>query len=262
MTGTGPGTGESPAAAFKRRLLARETLLGVFVKIPHPAVIEVLAGAGLDCLCLDAEHAPFDRGDLDRCILAARAHGLAVLVRTPSAEAHHILNALDLGASGVLVPHIRTGAEAAAVARAAHYGPGGRGYAGATRASGFISPPIGARLAQARAETTVIVQIEDIEALDQVEAIAGAEGVDAVFIGRIDLTVALGETDPKAPRVKAAVNDICDRARHADAAVGLFTPDIAEVPDWRTRGASLFLLGSDQGFLKAGAEKLRLDAGL
>lgn len=252
----------SPAARFKARLRAREPLLGCFVKTPHPAVVEVLAGAGLDCLVLDAEHAPFDRRDLDMGLMAARAGGIAALVRTPSAAPHETLNALDLGAAGVLVPHVRSGAEAAAVAHAAHYGAGGRGYAGATRASAFLSPPIADRLAQAAAETSVIVQVEDVDALPHVEAIAAAPGVDAVFVGRIDLTVALGETDPAAPRVIAAVEDVVARTLAQGCASGLFTPALAEVAGWRESGASLFLLGSDQGFLRAGALALRRDAGL
>ncbi len=250
------------ATDFKARLLAGEPLLGTFVKTPHPSVIEVLAQTGLDCLCLDAEHAPFDRVDLDRGLLAARAGGIAALVRVPSGAPHEILNALDLGAAGIVVPHVRSAAEAEAAVLACHYGAGGRGYAGGTRASGYVSPPIGERLAQTRAQTSVILQIEDVEALDHVEAIAAVPGVDAVFIGRIDLTVALGETDPKAGKVVAAVTRIIEACRAAGCTSGLFTPDLSEVPMWRAQGASLFLLGADHAFIRAGAIKLRADAAL
>lgn len=255
---------ESPvsvAGDFKRRLVAGEPLLGTFVKTPHPSVVEVLAQTGLDCLCLDAEHAPFDRVDLDRGIMAGRAGGIAALVRVASGTPHEILNALDLGAAGVIVPHVRSAAEAETVVRAGHYGVGGRGYAGGTRASGYGSPPIGERLERTRAETSVIVQIEDVEALDHLDAIAAVPGVDAVFIGRIDLTVTLGETDPKAPRVMAAVSDIIAACRKAGRTVGLFTPDLSELDMWREQGASLFLLGADHAYIRAGAIKLRADAG-
>lgn len=256
----------SPAARFKAQLRARESLLGAFVKTPHPAVVEVLATSGLDCLCLDAEHAPFDRRDLDLGLMAAWAGGLPALVRLPSGAAHEGLNVLDLGAAGIVVPHVFGGEQAAAVARAAHYATdgqvGGRGYAGATRSTAFAAPSIAGRLVEAAAETAVVVQIEDVDALEQVEAIASAPGVDAVFVGRIDLTVALGETDPKAPRVLAAVEDVTRRALSCGAAVGMFTGDLSEVPRWRALGVSLFLLGSDQGFLRSGAQALRRDAGL
>lgn len=249
----------SVAVEFKARLGAGELLLGTFVKTPHPSVVEVLAQTGLDCICLDAEHAPFDRVDLDRGILAARAGGIAVLVRVASGAPHEILNALDLGAAGVVVPHIRSLAEAEAAVRACHFGPGGRGYAGGTRASDYTSPPIESRLDRARSETSVILQIEDVEALDHLEAIAAVPGVDAIFIGRIDLTVALGETDPKATPVMTAVEKILKSGQAAGRTVGMFTPDIGEVAIWRAKGASLFLLGSDHGFIRAGAARMRAD---
>ena len=257
---------ESVDARFKARLRARAPLLGCFVKTPHAVVIEVLAASGaLDCVCLDAEHAPFGRTALDRALLAARAGGLPALVRTPSAAPHHILNALDCGAAGVVVPHVLTAAQAAAVARAAHYTTdgqaGGRGYAGGTRAAGFEASAIPARIARTARETCVILQIEDAEALAELDAIAATAGVDAVFIGRIDLTLALGADDPHAPAVIAAVQDITRRVLAAGTAVGLFTPDLAELPAWREAGASLFLLGSDQGFLSAGAVAMRRAVG-
>ncbi len=252
----------SVAADFKARLVAGEPLLGTFVKTPHPSVVEVMTQTGLDCLCLDAEHAPFDRVDLDRGVLAARAGGIPALVRVASAAPHEILTALDLGAAGVVVPHIRSPEEAKSAVRACYYGAGGRGYAGGTRASGYVSPPIGERLVSTRAETSVILQIEDAEALEHLDAIAAVDGVDALFIGRIDLTVALGETDPKAPRVMAAVADILAAGRAAGRTVGMFTPDLTEIPMWRHQGASLFLLGADHAFIRAGAVRLRADAGL
>jgi 2-keto-3-deoxy-L-rhamnonate aldolase RhmA len=254
-------TASARSVDFKTRLLRRDFLLGVFVKTPHHAVIEVLATTDLDCVCLDAEHAPFDRGDLDRCLLAARAGGLPALVRTPSGAPHEILNALDLGACGIVVPHIRSVAEAQAAARAAHYGPGGRGYAGATRATKFAAPAMAGRLRAAREETTLIVQIEDAEALEHVGAIAAVEGVDALFIGRIDLTVALGETDPMSPHVLRAVTQATQDALAGGGVVGMFTPDLKEIPQWRAMGANLFLLGSDQGFLRSGAQSLRQACG-
>ena len=94
------------------------------------------------------------------------------------------------------------------------------------------------------------------------EAISAAPGVDAVFIGRIDLTVALAQTDPKSAPVIACVDDICRRSLASGAVVGMFTPDLSEVPGWLAKGSTLFLLGSDQGFVRAGAQRLRIDAGL
>lgn len=242
---------------FKQRIAARDAMLGTFVKTPHPHIVEVLASTGLDCLCLDAEHAPFDRRDLDLCILAARAASMPVIVRPPSSAHEQILNALDCGADGVLVPHVRSAEEAQAVVKASHYGAGGRGYAGSSRAAGYGSIAIPDHLANSAARSIVIAQIEDLEALDEIDAIAAVKGIDALFIGRIDLTIALGCTDPDDPKVVEALDLIIAAAKNSGRPVGMFTSKPADAAMWRDKGVSLFLLGSDHGFLKSGATGLR-----
>lgn len=252
---------------LKARLGAGEALFGTFLKTPHPHIVEVLASAGLDCLCIDAEHAPFDRRDIDACIMAARAGGLPTLVRTPSSAPEQILNALDCGADGVVVPHIRSVAEARAVAKAVHYGPGGegyvaRGYAGSSRAAGYGSVAIADHLAASAQRSVLVGQIEDVEALDSIADIAAVEGYDALFIGMIDLTIALGCTSPDDARVVAACDHIIAACVTAGRRVGLFTPRASDVPAWRAKGASLFLLGSDHSFVRQGARTLRAETGL
>jgi len=252
--------------SLKARIAGGQPVLGTFVKTPHPHIVEVLATSGLDCVCLDAEHAPFDRGDIDRCILAARATTIPVLVRTASSEPQEILNALDCGADGVVVPHVRSAADARAVAACAHYGVGGslprRGYAGSSRAAGYGGSSIPQHLSSSAGKTVVVAQIEDLEALDCIEEIAAVDGIDVLFIGRIDLTVALGCGSPDDPRVVAAVDQILSAAIRAGRPAGMFTPRAEDVPDWRKKGAAFFLLGSDHGYIRSGAMTLRTQAGL
>ncbi|MFN3817587.1 HpcH/HpaI aldolase family protein [Blastomonas sp.] len=240
---------------LKQRLRAGELLAGTFVKTPHPHVVEVLALTGLDCLVLDAEHAPFDRGTLDLCLMAARAGGKPALVRPASGSPEQILNALDCGADGILAPHIRSAAEAEALVRACHYGPGGRGFAGSTRAAGYTTKGM-ARHRDAARDVAIVAQIEDAEALDHIDAIAAVEGIDALFIGRADLTLSLDADTPDDAVVVAAVEKICAAARAAGRTVGMFLARPSDIPHWRGQGASLFLLRSDQEFLLDGARAL------
>lgn len=242
---------------FKERIASGQFTLGTFLKTPSPILVEVLATCGLDCLCLDAEHAPFDRASLDACIFAARACDLPVLVRPPSAAPEHILNALDCGADGVLLPHIRSAAEARKAARACAYGPGGRGYAGSSRAARYGQASMAEHMAASAARTTVIAQIEDVEALDELDAIAAVPGIDALFVGRIDLTVALAAASPDAPEALAAVDRIVSAGRAADRTVGMFVPRNEDVAGWRAKGASLFLQGSEHAFIRTGAAAMR-----
>jgi 2-keto-3-deoxy-L-rhamnonate aldolase RhmA len=238
---------------FKERLRSGELIVGTWAKTPHPVIAEVLARTPLDCMVLDAEHAPFGREALDLCILAAGA--MPVLVRPESARPEKLLQALDSGASGVIVPHIRTAQEATDLVRACHFGPNGRGYAGTTRAAGYTTKGLARTRADA-AHCAIIAQIEDADALPHLDAIAAVEGVDALFIGRADLTLSLGADSPDDPRVLEAVEAILAAGQRAGRAIGMFLGRPADAPEWRAKGASLFLLASDHDFILAGARTL------
>ena len=244
---------------FRERLRCGEPLIGTFVKTRDHAQIEVLALSSLDVVVLDAEHVPFDRATLDPCLLAARAGALPSLVRVPAAKPEHLLSALDMGATGVVVPHVRDATTAEMVARAAHFGPGGRGYAGSTRAAGYTTKPMARHLSDSAASTTVVAQIEDVEAIDKIDDIAAIGGIDCLFIGRVDLTVALGAASVNDTAVDEAITCICEAGRRHDRRIGLFLSSTAEVPKWQEKGISLFLIGSDHGFVLAGANGLAGD---
>lgn len=225
------------------------------MKTPSYIVAEVLGLSSLDAVAIDGEHAPFGRIELDACVAACRAADLPNLVRIGDDSPRQIQNALDCGATGVIVPHVTTAEQAAAIVKAAHFGSGGRGYAGSPRAAGYGTKNMPNHLADSGAQTTVIVQIEDLDALDNVASIAAVDGVDCLFVGRVDLAVAMqkGVSDDE---VVATVQDICLACASVGTAVGMFTPDLDELPKWREAGASLFLLGSDQSMLLAGAAQL------
>lgn len=236
-------------------------MLGTFVKTPHPSVIEVLGHSSLDCLCLDAEHAPFDRETLDVGVLAARAADMPVLVRVANPAASEILSVLDLGATGVVIPHVATAAIAQAVAAACRYGPGGRGYAGSTRATAYGTRSMCDNIERANTEVVAIAQIEDAEALIAIDEIASVDGIDALFVGRMDLTVSLGANSPHDAQVVEAVRRVCAAARRHGRAIGMFTPTVQEAHQWFDAGATLFLLGSEHQCMLQGARAMRVAFG-
>lgn len=240
---------------FRSRLRGGETIVGTFLKTPSPIAAEVLSRSTLDAFCIDVEHAPFGRLELDLCVAAFRAANRPSIVRTANDSSTEIRNALDSGATGILVPHVTSAAQAAAIAKASRFGEGGRGFAGSTRASEYTTKPMAAHLADSDAQTTVIVQIEDLAALPNVTDIASVKGIDAIFIGRADLAVAMGKS-PMDATVIDAVKRICEEAAAAGTTIGMFTPDLVEIPGWRDAGASLFLLSSDQSMMLLGANQL------
>jgi 2-keto-3-deoxy-L-rhamnonate aldolase RhmA len=240
---------------LRERLHARDLLAGTWIKTPHPHVVEVLALSPLDLIVLDAEHAPFDRGMIDLCIMAARAGGTPVLVRPASPSHEHILNALDCGADGVIVPHVRSAAEAREIVRACHYVPGGRGFAGSSRAAGYTTLGMAKHRERAK-DVIVIAQIEDAEAVEAIDGIAAVKGIDALFIGRADLTISYAADTPDDAVVVAAVERICAAGQAAGRTIGMFLGRVGDVAHWRGKGASLFVLQSDQDFLLQGAAGL------
>jgi staphyloferrin B biosynthesis citrate synthase len=242
---------------FRGKLKRREFLFGTFIKTPHPHVIEALGPDTLDVACLDAEHAPFDRRDLDACVLAGRAVDLPLLIRPQSNDPARILDALDIGAQGILAPHVTSGESAAALVNACRYRSGGRGFAASTRAAGYGRVSMQDHISVSNESISVVAQIEDVEALDHLDKIVRTEGLDAIFIGRTDLTVSLGASSPKDAVVMDAVTEIVRLSAEAGMAVGMFTPDNSEIAHWRALGSSFFLLGSDHSFMRAGAAALK-----
>jgi 2-keto-3-deoxy-L-rhamnonate aldolase RhmA len=238
---------------FRTRMMRGDLLVGTFLKTPTVEMVEILAMAGLDWVCLDAEHGPIDRRSMDAPIAMGRAIGLPVVVRVPVAAPEAILQALDCGAVGVLVPHVNGVEKAREVARWAHFGEGGRGYAGSTRWAGYAGTTIPDNLARDRAETVVLAQIEDAAALDVVEAIADVPGIDSLFVGPADLAVALGVSSLTDPAVLAAYDRIAAAAQHAGRNVSTFAATAEAAAALRPRGVTSFLIGSELTFVLNGA---------
>lgn len=240
----------SAPASFRARIRARERLLGTFVKTAAYQTVEVLGTGGLDFVVIDAEHAPFDRNTLDVCMLAARATRLPALVRVPDASDATILDVLDVGAAGVLVPHARTADDVQRAVRSSRYRDGVRGFSNSPRAGGYGRVGLAALVDAADRETVVVCQIEDREAIDALDAIAAVDAVDCLFIGRADLAVSYGAFDLRHPAVEAAVERTCAVGRAAGKAVGIFLAGADEVPRYAALGVSLFVIGSDQSLLR------------
>ncbi len=242
---------------FRQRLLAKEQLLGSFIKFPTGHSTEMLGGIGFDFVVIDEEHAPFDRLATDQALMGARAGGIAGLVRVP--DTGRILGALDDGAAGVLVPHVDSAERAREIVSLCRYRGGSRGFSNTTRAGGYGARGIWEHVDAADAEVAFIAMIEDRDALDRLDDILAVEGLDAVFVGRGDLTVALGAASLAAPETQAAAEKIVAAAKKAGKAVCIMVAGAAEAQEWRKLGASAFIVSSDQGFLRQAALKVAGD---
>jgi 2-keto-3-deoxy-L-rhamnonate aldolase RhmA len=226
--------------------------VGTFVKTPAPQTIEVLGAAGLQFAVLDAEHAPWDRGTLDLALLAGRAAGLPLFVRVQERSAAAILSALDLGAAGVLVPHVDSAEHARQSASFSRYAGGERGYSSAPRAAGYGS--LGMKEALRRGDLAhVICQIESAAAVDEAAAIAATPGVAGVFIGRADLALSMGLETTQHPRVDEATRHVMRAATAAGKVIGVAVGSVAERERYVALGARWIVQSSDQALLRQAA---------
>lgn len=238
---------------FRRRFQSGSVLVGSFIKTPTVHATEILGDLGFDFVVVDEEHAPFDRGDTELILLAARATRTAAIVRVP--DVSRILGVLDDGAAGVLVPHISSAAKAQHLAAACRYRGGNRGFSNSPRAGRYGGQGLWAHVDQQDSDVCAIAMIEDPEALDDIDAIVATEGIDGVFIGRGDLTVALGAPGPDAPVIQSAVQNICAAAKKARKPVCVMVGNAAEAEQFAQLGASAFIVASDQSFMRQAASR-------
>ena len=234
---------------FKKKLVSKELLMGTFIKTPHPIIVEIMANAGFDFLVLDAEHAPFDRTTIDMMIIAGRAENCPIIVRVPSSTSDWVLNVLDAGAAGIMVPHVKTAVQAELISKSTSYGIGGRGFAGTSRAANYARRSMTEHLEKTYGEVSLICQIEDPEGVINHADIAAVDGVDALFIGRADLAVSYGYTNFFAPEVTEMSNKILG---NKNTSTGLYCPPSEDLTALHAAGGSLFVIGSDHSLMTTG----------
>ncbi len=185
-----------PLTRLKAKLRARELVLGMQHSSGSAAVLELLGRCGFDFVILDMEHTAYSIALVEDLVRAAEAVGLVALVRVLHGDAHLIMQALDTGAQGVLVPHIRTRAECEAVVAAKRFQPlGVRGKTSASRAAGWGTREWSEYEQWANEETLVVPIIEDREAVGALEEILSVPGLELVAVGPGDLSQSYGEPE-------------------------------------------------------------------
>lgn len=244
-------------ASFTLRLRGGDRLLATFIKTPGAHAVEIAALAGLDAVVLDAEHAPFSASALDTTLLVCRAAGIAGIVRVPDARPATIGAVLDMGATGVLVPHVSSADDARAAVAAAHYRGGCRGYSNSPRAGNYGAADMADHVAAQDAGVLVMCQIEDVAGVDAVQDIALVPGVDCLFVGRADLAMSYGVYDVFHERVAHAQRVTFGAARRAGVPAGIFVGEAGAVAALAEEGCQFFVVGSDQSVLRAGLRAMR-----
>ncbi len=193
------------------RVRRGDRLLGGLVRMPGEMLVELTGLVGLDYVVIDTEHGPADQVALGHHIATAEAVGLPVIVRIGGLG--EVLRVLDLGAAGVIYPHVDSVGEAEELVRAVHYPPRGhRGFAAYTRAGGYGLRTGAQHLARYADGPLVIAMIESAAAVTAAADIAAVDGVDLLFLGPADLAADLGILAGDQAPVVAALTQVREAA--------------------------------------------------
>jgi len=249
---------------FKQRLAGGTPQRGTFVFSADAAMTEIIGGAGFDFVIVDREHTTLGWRDVEAHARAARAAGIAILVRVQACDPVEVTHALDLGADGVVLPHfgLEPGASASA-SKAARYAPAGeRGTCTGIRANGYSLDVFARTVEEANRGAAVVVQIEDAQVLDGLDELFAMVPVDAVMPGLADLSTSLGHPGGFShPEVLAAADRMFASVKRAGLPLGFYIANPGEVARWAGRDAAFHVFSIDykvvaEGY-RAAAEALR-----
>jgi 4-hydroxy-2-oxoheptanedioate aldolase len=245
-----------PGFSLAHRLGAGETIFTGWCGIPSPLVAETLAREGFAAVTIDQQHGLWDTASTIAAIAAVRQGGAAPIVRVPLHSLATVSRVLDFGAEGVIAPMINTEAEARALVAAAKFPPVGERSWGPSRAMTLAGISSGsAYLRAANPQTVTLAMIETRVALDNLDAIAATPGIDVLFVGPSDLSIALSDgatLDPHSPAVEAALDRIIAAAAKAGKVPGLYCANAERAVASAARGFRFLAVGSDLAFLRAG----------
>ncbi len=242
--------------SFRDRVLAGETLLGLFLDLGSPPAAELAAAAGYDWLLVDLEHGAATEGDLPSILRAVELGGSTALVRVQSGERIRIGRALDMGARGIMVPRLDSADEAREAVTFLRYPPDGiRGVATRVRGAGLGA--VGhADVRRLNERVVGIIQIESVGGLRDADAIAAIDGVDVLFVGPADLSHSLRIPGQfQHADYLAALDRVVAACRTHGKAAGILVYDMAVVPRHLELGFTFVGIGADAAFVAEGARR-------
>jgi 4-hydroxy-2-oxoheptanedioate aldolase len=245
------------ASRWRAALAGPRPVTGMWVASGSPVCAEICAGAGLDWLLIDAEHAPNDLRSILAQLQVVAPYPVTPVVRPPSGDAVAIKQLLDAGVEVLLIPMVESQAQARALVAATRYPPDGIRGVGSALARASRWNRVEGYLKRAAETVSVLVQVESRTGLDAIADIAAVDGIDGIFLGPADLAASLGHLgEQDHPEVVSAVEDAIKAVNAAGkpAGVNAFPPDLAD--RYLGAGARFILVGADVTLLARGSEQL------
>jgi 4-hydroxy-2-oxoheptanedioate aldolase len=231
----------------KERLKAGKPVVGAVVHFAAPNFVEMLGYSGLHWVFIDCEHGAMSEESVEDMVRAAEISGITPIVRPPGDDPHVMLRFLDLGAHGLIIPHIETKEAAEAAVRNTKYYPLGERGVGRVRWSKWgTAGKEGELLALANEWTMIIVLIESAKGVDNLPAILSVKGIDAILIGPSDLSQSLGlPCQYTHPKVREYVDRILDTCVAAKKPVAMGFNSGEEARKFIKRGGSMVYINDN-----------------
>ncbi len=238
----------------KERLKAGKAAIGVGLQFTSPALVEIAGYAGFHWVYIDCEHGPMSEESVENMVRAAEISGITPVVRPSAVTPEAILRYLDLGAQGIIVPHVETKADAEAAVSAIKYPPqGDRGLAGVRWSKYGTAGPLSDLIKDANDMTMVIALIESVRGVENIEAIISVPGVDAIHIGPNDLSASLGlPGQGNHPTVRGHMDRIIAACVKSKMPVGSGANTVEEAKKLIEQGCQLVYAGGRDLFFRAG----------
>ena len=235
--------------SLKERLRKGEYILGTWCILPSPEVINVLAKAGLDFVLIDMEHGASDYKTALMMVMAAKGDGCEAIIRVGENNETDVLKALDIGASGVIVPHIENSTDRKRAISYIKYPPVGiRGFSPYARAGSYTSRPGHTVIENKKTLSGIIVEGEEgIRSLDE---IIDDKDLDIVYIGVYDLSAVLkipGEVNN--PKIYELLKKCVDKIRKKGKIAGALFHSKEELRFFKKIGIQLLCYKVDTSVL-------------
>lgn len=246
------------AAELKNALRQGKGKVGTFVKLCNATAVEALGLAGLDFAIIDTEHAPCDQLALEHIIRAADCVGLPTIVRVSDASEDKILKALDLGASGVQIPGLKTVDEVKQALSCTKYAPQGcRGLSFSQRSAAYGGVEKDAYMDRSNAGLINVVHIENREMAEHAEELCALEDVDVLFVGPMDISQSMGHPgQPGHPEVAALVRRVLETCRGHNKPTGIFVGTPEAAGKYLDMGVVYVALASEVAFMTWGYRQM------
>ena len=251
-------------SVLRKRVLAGECVYGMMIRQARdPGAPAIFAAAGYDFAFIDMEHGNYSMETVADLIRGAKSVGIATIIRVPHLETYFISRVLDAGADGIMVPMTSTKEQAERIVRYSKYAPlGQRGFGGQLGHTDYRPVKAAEFMKEANEGTLIVAQIETKEAIENIDAILGVEGIDVGLIGPNDLSISLGIPDQlNSEMINHAIEKVVEVAKKRKKASGIHIGNIESIRKWRTKGMTVLAYSADIAFMynasKASLEELK-----